>query len=144
MKTQKNLKMLFAALSVLALAACAQTGATMKDQDTMMEKKADGMFRGSGGHMAEGMAAITDGMGGEKVLKLSDIKVDKVPDGYVYLAKDGDHMNGVTVGKLDRFTGTLEFPIPMGVDPNQYDSVVIWCRKFNVEIGRAYLPKKMM
>jgi hypothetical protein len=150
MKARNNLKMLFAALFVLAVAACAQTGGTMKDESGMMEekpmmdKKADGMFMGSEGHKAAGKAEITEDMGGKKVLKLSNIRVDRVPDGYVYLAKDGDHMNGVPVGKLEQFTGTLAFPIPMGVDPDQYDSVVIWCRKFNVEIGRAYLPEKMM
>ena len=150
MKTRPNTIMLLAAFFALALAACAQTGGTMNDQGAMMqekpmmENKADGMFMGSDGHMAAGMAAITEGMAGEKVLKLSDINVDKVPDGYVYLAKGGDHMNGVAVGKLEKFTGTLEFPIPMGVDPDQYDSVVIWCRQYKVEIGRAYLPNKMM
>lgn len=150
MKVHIHLRILFAALLVPAVAACAQTGGTMNDQgammkeEPMMNQKADGMFMGSEGHMAAGKAMITEGMGGKKVLTLSDIKVDKVPDGYVYLAKGGDHMKGVAVGKLDRFTGSFEFPIPKDVDTDQYDSVVIWCRKFNVEIGRAYLPKKMM
>jgi hypothetical protein len=83
-------------------------------------------------------------LNGETVLKLSGIEVDKVPDGYVYLTKDADHMSGVSEGRLKQFTGTVEFPIPMGIDPHDYDSVVIWCRQFNVEIGRAYLPKPMM
>ena len=125
MKAQNKLRILCAAFFVLTVVACAQTSDTMKDQGGMMNKKADGMLMGSQGHKAAGKAMITEGMGGKKVLRLSDIKVDKVPDGYVYLAKGGDHMNGVAVGKLEKFTGTLEFPIPMGVDPDQYDSVVI-------------------
>jgi hypothetical protein len=150
MKAYRYPSILFVAFFVLAVAACAQTGDTMKDEgdmmndSSMMEKKADGMFMGSDGHMAAGKAEIGEGMGGKTVLTLTDIHVDKVPDGYVYLTKGGDHMNGVSLGKLEQFTGTVEYPIPMGVDPHAYDTVVIWCRQFNVEIGRAYLPKKMM
>lgn len=143
MNTKKTIRTIFAAVFVLALAACALDEGMMKDEGAMMDTKADGMFMGSEGHMAAGKAEITEGMNGEAVLKLSNINVDKVPDGYVYLAKGGDHMSGVSVGRLKQFTGTVEFPIPMGVDPHEYDSVVIWCRQFNVEIGRAYLPGKM-
>lgn len=143
MSTGRTIRMLAAAVFVLALAACAQDEGMMKDEGAMMDTKADGMLMGSEGHMAAGKAEITEGMNGETILKLSDINVDKVPDGYVYLTKGGDHMNGVSLGKLKQFTGTVEFSIPMGVDPHEYDSVVIWCRQFNVEIGRAYLPRKM-
>lgn len=141
--------MVAAAVFVLALAACARDDGMMKDESammgesSMMDEKADGMLMGSGGHMAAGKAEITEGMNGAAVLKLSHLEVDKVPDGYVYLAKGGDHMSGVSLGKLKKFTGTVEFPIPMGVDPYEYDSMVIWCRQFKVEIGRAYLPGKM-
>jgi hypothetical protein len=40
--------------------------------------------------------------------------------------------------------GTISFDLPPGVNPDDYDSVVIWCKQFNVEIGRAYFSKKMM
>jgi hypothetical protein len=102
----------------------------------------DGMFAGSQGHHAAGKAAVTPGMNGRWVLTLSDLEVDKVPDGHVYLTRDGDHMHGVHLGKLERFMGTVAYELPAGTDPANYDSVVIWCREFNVEIGRANLPKK--
>jgi hypothetical protein len=79
-----------------------------------------------------------------QVLTLSDIEVDKVPDGYVYLTKNADRMHGVALGMLKQFSGTVSFDLPAGVNPKNYDSVVIWCKQFNVEIGRAYLSKKMM
>jgi hypothetical protein len=53
-------------------------------------------------------------------------------------------MHGVELGKLNQFSGTVSFDLPMGVNPEDYDSVVIWCKQFKVEIGRAYLSKKMM
>jgi hypothetical protein len=106
-------------------------------------KKIHTMLVGSDGHHAAGKVSFGMGMDNVHMLTLSDIKVDKVPDGYVYLAKDGDWMHGVQVGMLKQFSGTVSFDLPAGVNPDDYDTVVIWCKKFNVEIGRATYGKKM-
>jgi hypothetical protein len=130
------------------LAACAQS-------DPMMDKNMDGdmnggmqtemapKLMGSDGHHAAGKVAFGMAMG-KAVLTLSDIKVDKVPDGHVYLAKKGDWMHGVELGLLKQFSGTVSFDLPDGVSPDDYDTVIIWCKQFNVEIGRATYGKKMM
>jgi hypothetical protein len=76
--------------------------------------------------------------------RLSDIKVDEVPDGDVYLTRNGDWKHGVELGLRKQFTGSVSFAIPGGINPDDFDSVVIWCRQFKVKIGRAYLSKKMM
>ena len=115
-----------------------------KGMDSTMETQADGMLMGSEGHHAAGQATLGMGMGEKTVLTLSNLEVDRVPDGIVYLTKHADHRQGVELGRLEQFRGTVTFEVPAGVNPDDYDSVVIWCRKFNVEIGRAYLPKKMM
>jgi hypothetical protein len=109
-----------------------------------MEQKMPAMLMGSGGHHAAGRVEFSMGMNTAHKLTLRDIKVDKVPDGYVYLAKDGNWRHGVEVGRLKQFSGTVTFDLPDGVNPEAYNSVVIWCKKFNVEIGRAYYGKKMM
>jgi hypothetical protein len=116
----------------------------MMDKNKGMEKKMDALLMGSDGHHAEGKVSVNKGMNKAHVLTLSDIKVDRVPDGYVYLAKGGDWMHGVQVGMLKQFTGTVSFDLPAGVNPEEFDTVVIWCKKFNVEIGRATFGKKMM
>jgi len=110
----------------------------------MMEKERTGMLSGFEGHNAAGKVTIEKSEDGKPLLTLSDIKVDKVPDGRVYLAKDGDYTKGIEIGLLKKFTGTVQFPVPAGTNPDEYDSVVIWCKKFNVGIGRAYFAKKMM
>ena len=102
------------------------------------------MLSGFEGHNAAGKVTIEKSEGGNLVLTMSDIKIDKVPDGRVYLAKDGDYTKGIEIGLLKKFTGTVQFPVPAGTNPDEYDSVVIWCKKFNVGIGRAYFAKKMM
>ena len=96
---------------------------------------------GSGGHHASGTVTFGMGMHDRRVLILNDFKVDKVPDGYVYLTKNGDWMHGVELGKLNKFSGTVSFELPAGLDPMDFDSVIIWCKKFNVEIGRARLAQ---
>ncbi len=110
----------------------------------MMMHGKTGMLEGFKGHHASGKVALTKDDSGSSTLVLSDIKVDKVPDGWVYLAKGGDYMKGVELGKLKQFTGTVRFPIPKDVNTDAYDSVVIWCRKFDVGIGKAFFAGKMM
>lgn len=127
-----------------------QEKAMMKESSSaMMEKENPGETRmgklaGSDGHHAAGMVVITTDRNGTTILQLKNMTVDKVPDGRVYLARNGDYRNGVEVGKLTKFSGTVVVPIPATVDPETYDSVVIWCNRFNVEIGRATFEKKAM
>lgn len=110
----------------------------------MMETKTSGMLAGIGSHNAAGEVSITKDMKGNPILAMKDMKVDKVPDGRVYLAKDGDHTKGVELGKLKQFSGTVQFPIPAGVMTHDYNSVVIWCKKFDVGIGQASFKKETM
>lgn len=108
----------------------------MKDKG-MMGGEMTGMLMGAKDHHASGTVALTKDADGRAVLRLDNLKIDKVPDGRVYLAKGGDHTKGVELGKLTQFSGTVQYAIPANVNPDEYDSLVIWCRKFSVEIGRA-------
>ena len=110
----------------------------MMQQDTMtMSKGLTAMLSGADGHHAAGTASITTDHRGKQMLSLSDLEIDKVPDGRVYLAMDGDYRKGIELGKLTRFSGHVEFSIPDGTNVDDYNSVVIWCKKFDVEIGHA-------
>jgi hypothetical protein len=149
MKTMRKVWIVMVGLALLgSVAACAGTN-DMNDKkmdagmQSTMDDKMNDMLMGSDGHHASGKVAFGMDMN-KHVLTLSDIKVDKVPDGYVYLTKKADRMQGVELGMLKQFSGTVSFALPAGVNPDDYDSVVIWCKQFNVEIGRAYFSKKMM
>ena len=126
------LKLGMVALAVSLVAPAAHAG--MAD---MMEGGMWGKLAGAGDHHAAGTAAVTKDKAGKPMLQLTDLAVDKVPDGRVYLAKDGDYTKGVELGKLTQFSGTVSYPIPATVNAADYNSVVIWCQKFSVEIGRA-------
>ena len=115
------------------------TGLAVQSSGAMMEAEKTGMLSGFPDHNASGKASLSkDGMG-KVFLELTGIKVDKVPDGRVYLAKGGDHTKGIELGKLTQFTGNVRFPIPENTMLDEYDSVVIWCKKFDVGIGKATL-----
>jgi hypothetical protein len=138
--------------------ACA--GGGMMEDRTMPSKKMDdtmkkenmhestmaapvmSMLSGSGGHHAAGTVTLSGEMG-HYVLTFADISVDKVPDGHVYLGRGGDRKAGLHLGTLEQFAGTVTFALPAETDPGNYDSVIIYCEKFDVEIGRASLSKKM-
>lgn len=116
----------------------------MMKEESMMESKMTAMLTGAKDHHASGTVEIAKDKMGKSVLVLTDLNVDKVPDGRVYLAKDGDYTKGVELGKLKQFSGKVEFAIAAGVNPGDYNSVVIWCKKFSVEIGRASFGTAMM
>jgi Electron transfer DM13 len=109
----------------------------------MLPMSRDGVLAGSGAHHASGQAILRDGPYGA-ILALKGITVDEVPDGRVFLARGGDHRDGIEVGRLLQFSGDVSFKIPDGTDPESFDSVVIWCEKFQVEIGRAKLSEAGM
>lgn len=141
-------------LGVLLLGTAGSSGAAMdamktdgapsgmKHEGAMMDKPMgltrSGPLEGLQGHGARGLATlrISDGAG---VLVLSDIAVDKVPDGHVILATDGEHRQGIDLGILRQFSGTVTLTVPAGVDLSRINSVVIWCQQYNVGIGRADL-----
>ena len=117
----------------------------MKSQPMPDKKMADtmtAMLTGSKGHHATGNVAFSHDMG-KDLLVLSDIKIDKVPDGHVYLAKNGNRKQGIDLGILKQFSGNVSFTVPPGTNIGAYDTLIIYCEKFDVEIGRAELGKKM-
>lgn len=126
------------------------SNAEMMKKDHMMDEKSDsmsqmkGMLVGAEGHNAAGAVRIEKNMKGQTILLIMDMKVDRVPDGRVYLAKNGDYKKGIELGKLKKFSGMVKFSLPADIDPSVYDGVVIWCKKFDVEIGHATFEMAMM
>ncbi|MGF1520786.1 MAG: DM13 domain-containing protein [Leptolyngbyaceae cyanobacterium] len=49
---------------------------------------------------------------------------------------EGDY---ITVGALQSFEGAQRYLIPADIDVDDYGSVAIWCREFNVTFGYAPL-----
>ena len=75
------------------------------------------------------------------------IEVGPGPAFHVYLVpaanvRDAGQVTGtmfVDLGGLRAFKGSQRYSIPVGVDPKDYQSVVIWCERFSVLISPADL-----
>lgn len=77
----------------------------------------------------------------------ADFKVGPGPKYHVYLVPEANvtpetpvqETLFVDLGRLKAFTGSQNYPIPEGINLNDYKSVVIWCEQFNVLISPALL-----
>lgn len=92
-------------------------------------------------HSASGTATIvkTDK---RNVLKFENFSVTNGPDLFVYLSPNEagqDLGEFVSLGKLKNNSGDQVYELPDNVD--QYQTVVIWCRAFNVTFGTASLDQ---
>ncbi len=85
-------------------------------------------------HPASGTVKVEEG-----TVLLENVEITEVPDGRVILAKDFDEKTGVSLGKLQGFNGSHQYPIPEGTNLNDFNTVLIWCDQFKVPIGKAAL-----
>ena len=76
-----------------------------------------------------------------------DFEVGPGPKFHVYLVPEQNVIPSTNVaktmfvdlGRLKAFKGSQNYPVPAGVDPRKYGSVVIWCEQFGVLISPAAL-----
>ncbi|MFE9774768.1 DM13 domain-containing protein [Streptomyces sp. NPDC005931] len=87
---------------------------------------------------------------GSHVLRLEGLDTSNGPDLHVWLTdapviegKDGWHVfddgEHVSLGRLKGNKGDQNYPLPSGVDPADFNSVTIWCDRFDVSFGAAEL-----
>jgi len=81
------------------------------------------------GYTASGSAKLKEG----KVELGSNFEFSGGPDVYVAL-KSGNEVK--LLGKLRKNSGAQTYKIPAKYD-GEVDEIVLWCKKFNVELGKA-------
>ena len=78
------------------------------------------------------------------MLRIEDLDTDNGPDLKVVLSTGPDGYVGgdgaVSLGTLKGNKGSQNYEIPADVDLSALRSVVIWCKRFNVDFGVAALP----
>jgi hypothetical protein len=94
-------------------------------------------------HYGRGSVTVYEGL-----LHLEpDFEVGPGPKFHVYLVPEANVTPStevaktmyVDLGRLKAFRGGQNYPVPAGVDPARYGSVVIWCEHFGVLISPAKL-----
>ena len=75
--------------------------------------KSGNLIGGDAEHPASGIVKIEG-----NIVLLENVKITEAPDGRVVLAKDFDEPTGIRLGKLQGFTGSHQYPVPVGIDVN--------------------------
>ena len=82
------------------------------------------------GHPASGSVRVLTG--GQNIIRYEDYDGTNGPDLYVYLAKDLDAKEFVSLGRAKGNQGNINYPVPEEVDISEYKYVMTWCQAFNV------------
>ena len=95
----------------------------------------------SDAHPTSGTAVVLGNGTGQQFLRFEDFATDNGPDLNVYLVNSstGDVSDFVDLGDLKGNIGEQNYEIPVEVDLDRYDQVVIWCVRFGVGFGDALL-----
>jgi hypothetical protein len=119
-------------------------------QDSQAKTLATGTFHGKV-HQTSGRATIYQDADGKLVLRLTNFKTSNGPDVHVILiaAKDADDDANflktdtarVELGKLKGNEGDQNYEIPTGTDLSKFQTVSIYCERFNANFGAAPLEK---
>ena len=139
--------------TVVAVAALAFTLGLQSSayaQDSEAKTLETGTFHGKV-HSTSGRATIYQEADGKLVLRLTNFKTSNGPDVHVILiaAKDADddanflksNTQRVELGKLKGNEGDQNYEIPSGTDLSTFQTVSIYCVRFNANFGAAPLEK---
>ncbi len=94
--------------------------------------------KGTAGHLASGTARVLEAEG-KGYVRYENFKTVNGPDLYVYLAKDRDASEFISLGKLRATEGNINYEIPKGVDVTRYHYVLTWSKSFKVLFNYADL-----
>ncbi len=143
----RNTKIVMA-LATLAFTLVLQT--SLNAQGGNAKTLATGTFHGKV-HSTSGRATIYREEDGKLVLRLTNFKTSNGPDVHVILiaakdaADDANFLKGnterVDLGTLKGNEGDQNYDIPGGTDLSKFQTVSIYCERFNVNFGAAPLEK---
>ena len=149
----KLLATLSCATSIVLLAGLTATGITTPSasasslsHSTLIAAKGDVLATGRFVRVdksTSGSVKIVESNGQRYLELLSDFRTSRGPQLEVILHRNQRVPNSIrrqdyiTLSPLKSLTGTQRYLIPNNVDLNDFKSVAIWCRQFNVTFGYA-------
>ena len=99
---------------------------------------ARGTFEGLSDHVTTGHAGIARAGKQWVVILEDDFTFDGAPDPRVALGNNGYDKN-TNLSLLASNNGKQVYAIPAGLNVANFNEVWIWCKKFNVPLGKAKL-----
>jgi hypothetical protein len=121
---------------------------TVASASNMPVTLAEGRFHDVA-HKGVGTATVFQLPEGKRVLRFTNFETSNGPDVRVYLVAASDSNDDATVknagfvevGKLKGNVGDQNYDLPADLDLTKYQSVTIWCARFNVNFATAPLAK---
>ena len=98
----------------------------------------DGIVTGTTGHPASGNARIVYA-DGTPYLRYENFKTINGPDIFVYLSKDLEAKEFISLGKVKATEGNINYKIPANVNLEEYKYVLTWCKAFGVLFNNAQI-----
>jgi len=89
-------------------------------------------------HDVEGKALLIDD-NGKKIVRFEDFDTVNGPELHVYLSTDLDAKDYIDLGEIKATRGNVNYDVPMGIDVNKYNKVLVWCEPFSVLFSYAEL-----
>lgn len=87
---------------------------------------------------ASGKVAVYDNYG-QKILRFQDFEIMNGPGLSIYLATDISAEDSVRLGEVKATRGNVNYDVPVGLDLEKYDTVLVWCDTFNTLYSYAEL-----
>ncbi len=142
-KVRARIMLLAGLWSFLALAACSKDdGSSMTPSDDPDFSAgmilAQGNFSGNRNYQVGGSAKLVE-QGGKKVLRLEGFTSSSGPDLKVYLSRDQNASQFISLGKLKSLSGNQNYDISGMPDLAQFPFALIWCEQFGALFGSANL-----
>jgi len=126
----------------------------MKHDDMAPDKNAKALFTGTFHgkvHSTSGRATVYQGTDGKRILRLTHFKTSNGPDVHVVLVAtrdakdDANSLSGNTerieLGKLKGNEGDQNYELPENIDLGKFQTVSIYCERFDAIFGAAALAK---
>ena len=98
-----------------------------------------GSFSGASGHATSGGVEVVQTAAGWEIHLKDDFSFDGAPDPRVGFGKGGTFTEGTDFEPLRQNAGAQVYTVPADINPDDYDTVFIWCRKYSVPLGSANL-----
>lgn len=98
-----------------------------------------GTFQGLGAHNAKGTAQLIK-IGDKFYVRFEDdFQVTNGPDLFVHFGKDGKYVAEAELGALKGNVGGQNYEVPVGINPEEFNEIWVWCRAFSVPFAKAIL-----
>jgi len=110
------------------------------EEETQIQTRRTGTLRGIRGYRYSGDFSLSFNDAGDLILRLENVTLDnRAPGPYWYLTNSQSSINGgISLGRSQSGTNEINvtqmFP-DMEIGLNTFESFIIWCEPFNIQLG---------